>query len=117
MRSTTIGEKIRIQRVIKAYSQEYTAFQLEISQPAYSKIQRNESEVTVQRIFEIAEILEISPFSLMPKPKYGSGINFKPIVDLPIQWKSQIIRPADQRRLRIFKIERNLITYNFRYGT
>lgn len=75
----SIGELIRIQRVIRGYSQEYMAFQLEISQPAYSKIERNESEITVIRVYEIAEILEISPFEIMPKPKYGSSINFKGI--------------------------------------
>ncbi|RVT99743.1 XRE family transcriptional regulator [Mucilaginibacter limnophilus] len=72
----TIGELIRVQRAIKGYSQEYMAFQLEISQPAYSKIERNESDITVTRVFEIAEILEISAYELMPKPKYGCTINF-----------------------------------------
>lgn len=67
---------IRVQRAIKGYSQEYMAFQLEISQPAYSKIERSESDITVTRVFEIAEVLEISPYDLMPRPKYGSGINF-----------------------------------------
>lgn len=72
----TIGNKIRIQRQIKSYSQEYMAFMLEISQPAYSKIERNETELTLNRIYEIAEILEINPFSLMPPPKFGLGINY-----------------------------------------
>jgi transcriptional regulator with XRE-family HTH domain len=69
-----IGEKIRIQRLTKKYSQEYMAFMLDISQPAYSKIERNETELTIQRIFDIAEILEINPFTLLPKPKHGSAI-------------------------------------------
>jgi transcriptional regulator with XRE-family HTH domain len=69
-----VGEKIRLQRVMKKYSQEYMAFMLEISQPAYSKIERDETELTIQRIFDIAEILEINPFILLPKPKHGSGI-------------------------------------------
>jgi transcriptional regulator with XRE-family HTH domain len=70
-----IGEKIRIQRLIKNYSQEYMAFALDISQAAYSNIERNETKITLERVFEIAEILEISPFELMPKPKNGTGIN------------------------------------------
>jgi transcriptional regulator with XRE-family HTH domain len=69
-----VGEKIRIQRTIKNYSQEYMAFMLEISQPAYSKIERDETELTIQRVFDIAEILEINPFTLLPKPKHGAGI-------------------------------------------
>ncbi|GAA4326707.1 hypothetical protein GCM10023149_29680 [Mucilaginibacter gynuensis] len=71
-----IGEMIRIQRTIKGYNQEYMAFELNISQSTYSKMERDESEITLTRIYEIAEILEISPFILMPKPKYGTVISF-----------------------------------------
>lgn len=72
-----VGEKIRIQRLTKKYSQEYMAWSLDISQAAYSKLERDETEMTIPRIYAIAEILEISPFELMPKPKYGLGINLK----------------------------------------
>ncbi|HEY4195930.1 MAG TPA: helix-turn-helix transcriptional regulator, partial [Mucilaginibacter sp.] len=70
-----IGEKIRVRRLTKNYSQEYMAFMLEISQAAYSKLERDETNISLRRIYEIAEILEMSPFELMPKPKYGTGIN------------------------------------------
>lgn len=70
-----IGEKIRIQRLTKKYSQEYMAWSLDISQAAYSKLERDETEMTIPRIYAIAEILEISPFILLPKPKFGTGIN------------------------------------------
>jgi len=69
-----IGEKIRIQRLTKNYSQEYMAWELDISQAAYSKVERDETELTLRRIYRIAEILEISPFELMPKPKQGTAI-------------------------------------------
>ncbi|SEM74368.1 helix-turn-helix domain-containing protein [Mucilaginibacter sp. P25] len=71
----SVGERIRIQREIKNYSQTYMSFMLEISQPAYSNIERGTSVLTVPRLYEIAEILEISIFVLMPPSKYGSGIN------------------------------------------
>ncbi len=70
-----IGDKIRIERLTKNYTQEYMAFMLEISQAAYSKLERNETEISLSRIYEIAEVLEVSPFVFMPKPKYGTGIN------------------------------------------
>lgn len=66
------GEKIRIRRLLKNYSQEYMAFMLEISQAAYSNLERDETELTIKRVYEIAEILEVSPFELMPPPKFGS---------------------------------------------
>ena len=71
-----IGELIRQKRAIKGYSQEYMAFQLNISQNAYSKIERQETEITVKRIYEIAEILEVSVYELLPKSKEGTSINF-----------------------------------------
>ncbi|AOM75953.1 helix-turn-helix domain-containing protein [Pedobacter steynii] len=62
-----IAAKIRVQRMIKGYSQEYMAFRLDISQNAYSKLERGETKLTVRRFYEIAEILEISIDSLLPE--------------------------------------------------
>ncbi|MBD1395147.1 helix-turn-helix domain-containing protein [Mucilaginibacter glaciei] len=72
----SIGEKIRIQRLTKNYSQQYMSFMLDISQAAYSNLERDETELTIRRIYEIAEILEISPFILLPKPRFGTYINY-----------------------------------------
>jgi transcriptional regulator with XRE-family HTH domain len=71
-----IGDRIRAARLEKNYSQFYMAFLLDISQASYSKIERNETTLTLPRIYQIAEALEISPFVLMPKPKHGVGINY-----------------------------------------
>jgi transcriptional regulator with XRE-family HTH domain len=89
-----IGEKIRIRRLTKNYSQEYMAFMLEISQAAYSNLEREETKLTIDRIYEIAEILEMSPFELMPKPKFGTGINhllfWRTMKKLSTMWTSKI---------------------------
>jgi transcriptional regulator with XRE-family HTH domain len=88
-----VGEKIRIQRLTKKYSQEYMAFMLDISQPAYSKIERDETELTISRIYDIAEILEISPFTLLPKPKHGSAVAityYKSIARLRKLWRRTV---------------------------
>jgi transcriptional regulator with XRE-family HTH domain len=69
-----IGEKIRLKRLEKGLSQENMAFDLDISQAAYSKIELGQTDLTVRRIFAIAEILEVSPYIFMPKPKYGSAL-------------------------------------------
>jgi transcriptional regulator with XRE-family HTH domain len=94
-----VGEKIRIQRVIKNYTQEYMAFMLEISQAAYSNIERDSTEITLARLYEIAEVLEISPLILIPKPKYGTGINQEYIMKLRAKaaqlWKSLFRRRKD----------------------
>lgn len=97
-----IGEKIRIQRVIKSYSQEYMAFHLDISQAAYSKVERDETEITLKRVYEIADILEISAFELMPKPKYGIGINHglygRTLVKLKKFWQKAIKKKVRDRQ-------------------
>jgi transcriptional regulator with XRE-family HTH domain len=70
-----IGELIRIQRVIKGYSQEYLANQLNMSQSAYSNLERGNTDVSAKRLIQIAEILEVPTLALLPKSKYGSNIN------------------------------------------
>ncbi|WP_396173516.1 helix-turn-helix domain-containing protein [Flavobacterium sp.] len=54
----SIVEKIKDIRKRKGYSHEYMAHQLEMSQPAYSKIEKNETVLSVDRLYKIAEILE-----------------------------------------------------------
>lgn len=70
-----IGELIRIQRVIKGYSQEYVANRLDISQSAYSNLESGNTKVSAERLVEIADVLEVPVLLLLPKSKYGSAIN------------------------------------------
>ena len=53
-----IINKIREIRKDRGYSHEYMAHLLDISQVAYSKIEKNETKLTVERLFKIAEFLE-----------------------------------------------------------
>ncbi len=54
-----ICKNIRVIREIKGLSQEYVSLKLEISQSAYAKMERGETKLTVQRLKDICEILEI----------------------------------------------------------
>ncbi|POS01010.1 helix-turn-helix domain-containing protein [Flavobacterium croceum] len=60
-----IIEKIKDIRKSKGYSHEYMAHKLEMSQPAYSKIEKNETVLSVDRLFKIAEILETSVIDIL----------------------------------------------------
>ena len=51
-------ENIKRIRKHKGYSHEYVAHQLDISQVAYSKLEKNETKLTVERLYKLAEILE-----------------------------------------------------------
>ncbi len=52
--------KIRDFRKKKGYSHEYMAHELHMSQVAYSKIEKSETKLSVERLFRIAEILGTS---------------------------------------------------------
>lgn len=63
----SLAEKIRSNRLTKNYSQEYMANELQISQNAYSKLERGETEFSVKRLYEIAFILEMPIYDLLPE--------------------------------------------------
>lgn len=54
-----ILKNIQDLRKDKGYSHEYMAFSLDISQAAYTKLERNQTKLTVERLYKIAEILEV----------------------------------------------------------
>jgi transcriptional regulator with XRE-family HTH domain len=67
-----LSDRIRIIRVLRGYSQEYVADQLNMTQPAYSKIERNAQHARVTSLDRIAQVLNVSlPFLLdVGNPKY-----------------------------------------------
>jgi len=60
-----IAAVIRKRREERNYTQEYLAYKLNISQNAYSKIELGYTKITVERLFQIAEVLEISAADLL----------------------------------------------------
>ena len=54
-----ILEKIKEIRTDKGYSHEYMALELDISQVAYSKLEKLDTKLSVERLYKIAEILEV----------------------------------------------------------
>ena len=67
-----IGERIRIERAKKGYSQEYMAFMLDISQSTYSKLESESLELNVNRLYKIAEILDINVYDILPPSKQSA---------------------------------------------
>ena len=60
-----VAGNIRKVRAYRDYTQDYLAAKLNISQNAYSKIELGYSKITIDRLFEIAQILEIDPVALI----------------------------------------------------
>ncbi len=56
----TIGRKIKKLRELRNYTQEYMADQLGVSQPAYSKMETDETEINDVRLTQIAKALDVS---------------------------------------------------------
>lgn len=52
------GFNIRKQRKKKGFSQEYMANLLNISQASYARLENEETKITVDRLYKIAEILD-----------------------------------------------------------
>ncbi|WP_255485152.1 helix-turn-helix domain-containing protein [Mucilaginibacter sp. X5P1] len=66
---------IRNIRVRMNYSQTYLAAQLAISQNAYSKIELGYTKITLERLFEIAELIKHRSIRVAPRKKIYK-INF-----------------------------------------
>lgn len=69
-----IATKIRTLRRNREYSQEYMAIMLHISQNAYSRLENGKTPLTLDRFYEVCQILQIKPAELLgmvEMPKYG----------------------------------------------
>jgi transcriptional regulator with XRE-family HTH domain len=55
-----LGSKIKILREWKNYTQEYMAEKIGLTQSNYSRIERDETDVTFTRLQKIAEVLNIN---------------------------------------------------------
>lgn len=62
---TLVNKKIKNIRELKNYTQEYVAQKLDISTRAYSKIESGETNLTIDRLNRISQILEMSPLEIL----------------------------------------------------
>ena len=69
--SRTVLYNIKQLRLDKNYTQDYVAARLKISQNAYSKIELGYSKLTLDRLIEIATVLDGSIIDLMTIKHYG----------------------------------------------
>lgn len=62
--SKTIGQKLQMLRLQKGLTQEQLGEKLNLSTSAYCKIEYGETELTLPRLYKIAEALSVSPLEL-----------------------------------------------------
>lgn len=53
------GQKLRLVREFRNYSQEYIASKLGITQNSYSRIENNQTKITAERLKQLAEVLNV----------------------------------------------------------
>ncbi len=63
--SNQVYENIRKIRELKGLTREYVAAELKMSSSGYGKIERGEVDLTISRLFKIAEVLNVSPSSIL----------------------------------------------------
>ncbi len=68
-----IAANIRNTREQLNYTQEYLAAKLNISQNAYSKIELGYTKITVERLFQIASILDVNVHDLINTEKVAAA--------------------------------------------
>lgn len=64
--SVKVGQLIRIKRTQKSISQESLALQCGIDRSYIGRIERGEVNITVEKLYDIAAVLEISTKELLP---------------------------------------------------
>lgn len=60
-----VGERIRRARVARSLTQDNIATELDLSIPSYSNIERGVTDITVSRLFQIADILNTDVIDLL----------------------------------------------------
>ncbi|MBL4676593.1 MAG: helix-turn-helix transcriptional regulator [Mucilaginibacter sp.] len=63
---------IRALREKRNYTQEYMAIKMQCSQNAYSKLELGYSKLTVEKLMQVAEVLEVSVAELVNPKKHIS---------------------------------------------
>lgn len=98
------GQKLRVYREFRNYSQEYIAEKLGITQNAYSRIETNQTRITAERLRQIGEILSIPLACLLsdtePQLNLGDGLPGKNMGDLMEHTQrlyDQIIKTKDEK--------------------
>jgi transcriptional regulator with XRE-family HTH domain len=54
-----ISQKIRVTRLTMDFKQEHMAEELDMSQSAYSRIERGQTDVTISQLRKIAKIFDV----------------------------------------------------------
>lgn len=60
-----LGKAMKVVRQLKGYKQEYVSAKTGIPQSMYSKVERGESHLYIDKLIAVCEVLEVSPLLLL----------------------------------------------------
>lgn len=61
----SLSDNIKFLRESKGLKQEYVALKLEVTQQAYSKMEKNPESMTLKRLIDLSKILDVSLVTLL----------------------------------------------------
>jgi transcriptional regulator with XRE-family HTH domain len=105
----TLGSKIKAIRLSCGLTQEDMADKLELSLPAYSKIERGLSDVNFKRLVQLAKIFKSTPEGIIT---HGEKSNQKDIrikqLEIEVAVKDKMIMELQKELLGFYKKEKKL---------
>jgi transcriptional regulator with XRE-family HTH domain len=102
------GTVIRKYRELRNYSQDYVARKMGISQNAYSKIENNITQLTVNHVKQISTILEVSIMDLL---RDDFEIHGAPKNHMDSVSKEELVLMAERIKHRL--VERSPLKHDF----
>lgn len=106
MKTDTIGQKVKLLRKLRHWSQGEVAKKLEISIPALSKIEAGHTTLTIKRLQQIEAIFETSISDLGDISSSSRDIEYTQKLELTKELRAKIaVREAE-----IVKLQRMAIT-------
>ncbi|MFJ3483161.1 helix-turn-helix domain-containing protein [Pseudomonas sp. NPDC090202] len=63
-----LGKKIRLARKLRGISQENLALMCRVDRSYMGRIERGEANLTLEKLYQVAQSLDCEPSSLLPPP-------------------------------------------------
>lgn len=107
MDNKELGNLIRVERTRRELSQDNMAAELGISTGAYSNIERGKTELTVRRLYQIANILKANISSFLPEFRAHEPISLYPNLTM----MEEIVKELEKLRKEVNELRDAQKTY------
>lgn len=102
-----IGNNIKNIRELKNLTQEFVAEKLDISQSAYSRLEKGEIKISKEKLVQIAEVLEVKPEDIK---EFDSQKYFNSVGNIDGDFSGSIIVGIGMEELGMKKLYEDKIT-------